>query len=57
MATKKQNMMFVGGAVAVVCGVVMILSWWPDVVSFFKGFLGMAVAIGGLVMMHEKNGQ
>ena len=50
----KKNRIFVGGIVVLIIGVWMILGWWPDVVSFFKGFLGIAVAGGGLLMMYVK---
>ncbi len=49
---QKMQAIFVSGLVVLVIGVSMILAWWPDVVSFFKGFLGMAAAIGGLLMMY-----
>ncbi len=49
---QKLQVIFISGLVILVIGVSMILAWWPDVVAFVKGFLGMAVAIGGLLMMY-----
>lgn len=48
------NALFALGVAVLLSGIVMILAWWPDVVSFFKGFLGIAVAVGGLLMMYVK---
>lgn len=49
---QKMQAVFVSGLVVLVIGVSMVLAWWPEVVSFFKGFLGIAAAIGGLLMMY-----
>lgn len=54
MANDKKDMIFVGGIGVLIIGVWMILAWWPHVVSFFKGFLGIAVAVAGLLMMYTK---
>ena len=54
MDDAKKNRIFIGGIFVLVIGVWMILAWWPDVVSFFKGFLGIVIAVGGLLMMYVK---
>lgn len=55
MSDKKyKQFLFPGGIVVLILGVWMILAWWGDVVLFFKGFLGIAVAVGGLLMMYTK---
>lgn len=54
MQQSKKDLIFAGGIVVVVIGIWMILAWWPHVVAFFKGFLGIAVAIAGLLMMYVK---
>lgn len=54
MMMEKENMMFMAGIAALILGICLILAWWPSVVAFFKGFLGIALAIGGLVMMYMK---
>lgn len=54
MEKNKKDMIFIGGIGVLIVGVWMILAWWPDVVAFFKGFLGIAVAVGGLLMMYVK---
>lgn len=50
----KKDLLFSSGIVVLIIGVWMILAWWPAVVSFFKGFLGIAVAVAGLLMMYAK---
>ncbi|HRZ41013.1 MAG TPA: hypothetical protein P5246_08390 [Candidatus Omnitrophota bacterium] len=49
---QKAQAIFVSGLVVLVIGISMVLAWWPDVISFFKGFLGVTAAIGGLLMMY-----
>jgi len=49
---QKTQAIFVSGLVVLVIGISMVLAWWPDVISFFKGFLGVTAAIGGLLMMY-----
>ncbi len=49
----KTQAVFVAGLVVLVFGVILILMWWPDVVSFFRGFLGIVVSIAGLLMMYS----
>ncbi len=44
--------LFLTGSIVLIVGLVLVLVWWPDVVSFMKGFIGMAVAIGGLVLLY-----
>jgi len=50
----KKNIMFICGIGVLVIGICMILAWWPSVVALFKGFLGIAVAVAGLLMMYAK---
>ena len=50
----KKDLIFYGGIGVLVFGVVLILAWWPHVVSLFQGFLGIALAIAGLLMMYIK---
>ena len=54
MKTDRNNLAFAGGAVLLVAGIVMVLMWWPDVVSVFRGFSGMIFAIAGLILMQLK---
>lgn len=54
MKGMNKNVLFLAGAGTLIVGVSMILAWWPDVVSFFKGFLGIVFAVAGLMLMHVK---
>ncbi len=44
--------LFLTGFLVLLAGIVMILIWWTDVVVFFKGVVGMAVALGGLLLLY-----
>ena len=46
---------FLAGGVILILGVTLILVWWADVVSLFKGALGIGLALGGLVMLYMVN--
>jgi len=52
---KKQfrNILFVLiGSVMLITGITLVLIWWPQVVSLFKGFIGMALAVAGLGVLY-----
>ncbi|MFP4473539.1 MAG: hypothetical protein ACLFPX_06725 [Candidatus Omnitrophota bacterium] len=51
---RKKDVLFLSGIIVLIIGLMMVLAWWPDVVSFFKGFVGIAVAVAGLLMMYAK---
>jgi uncharacterized membrane protein len=40
------------GAVMLVLGVSLILAWWPDVIAFVRGMIGMVLAVGGLLILY-----
>ncbi len=40
------------GVGMLVAGIVMVLTWWPDVIRLFRGFIGMAMAVAGLVVLY-----
>ena len=40
------------GFTVLVAGITMVLVWWQDVVSLFKGAIGMGVALGGLLLLY-----
>ena len=44
--------LFTIGTVILVFGMALILVWWSDVVIFFRGFLGVTVALGGLLILY-----
>jgi hypothetical protein len=49
----KKFIRFLIGVFVLLAGVTMILAWWPDVVSLFRGFLGIVLAIAGLLVLYS----
>ena len=49
--SSKPALLAVGGLVLVV-GLALILVWWQDVVSLFKGGFGIAVTLAGLLLLY-----
>ena len=43
------------GGFAAILGVTLILAWWPDVVSLFRGGVGIVLAVGGLLAIYSLN--
>ena len=41
------------GVVILIVGITMILAWWPQVVALFQGFLGLAFAIAGMLVLYS----
>jgi len=41
------------GIVVLLAGVTLILVWWPDVAALFRGFIGMALALAGLLVLYS----
>jgi len=48
----KRTVRILVGIVALVGGVTLVLLWWPQVVDLFKGFLGMALALTGMLILY-----
>ena len=48
---KNMIRLFIGG-VALVVGIALILAWWPDVASLFKGAIGIVLALVGMLVMY-----
>ena len=48
----KTFVLFVIGSFLVVLGTTLILIWWKDVVSLFKGALGIIFALAGLIVFY-----
>ena len=48
----KKFVLFVGGFFILVLGVTWILVFWNEVVSLFKGFSGIILALAGLFMLY-----
>jgi len=40
------------GSLVLIAGMTMVLVWWKDVVALWRGFSGMAVALGGLLLLY-----
>ena len=45
-------LLFICGSVVLVVGITLVLVWWHDVVVLFKGVIGMALALGGLLLLY-----
>jgi polyferredoxin len=40
------------GTFILILGTTLILAWWGDVVSLFRGGIGIVLAIGGLLTLY-----
>ena len=40
------------GGTLLVLGMTLVIVWWADVVSVFRGFLGIFLALGGLIVLY-----
>lgn len=40
------------GGFVLTSGMTFVLLWWPDVVSLFRGVIGMALALAGLLILY-----
>lgn len=43
---------FLGGMLALIAGVTLVLLWWNDVMVVFRGFIGVLIALGGLLILY-----
>ena len=48
----KKIFLFAAGALLLIVGIVMVLVWWKDVVSLFRGGVGMVVALAGMLVLY-----
>ncbi len=46
------SFLFVVGGALLVGGISLVLSWWLEVVLLFKGVIGMALALAGLLALY-----
>lgn len=44
--------LFLLGTAFLVVGTTLVLIWWQDVVSLFRGFIGVFIALGGLLILY-----
>jgi len=47
----KKFLLFVAGAGLLVLGIVLVLVWWPQVVTLFRGVAGMSLAVIGMLIL------
>lgn len=47
----KRLLLGIGGALCLVAGLALVLSWWSWVVVLFKGLVGMALALLGMILL------
>ena len=40
------------GCLLLIIGITMILQWWPQLVTVFKGSIGLVLALSGLVVLY-----
>ena len=50
--TYQKFVLYIVGSFLVVLGTTLILIWWKDVVSLFKGALGIIAALSGLIVFY-----
>jgi uncharacterized membrane protein len=48
----KKILFTIAGLVSLVLGIALILAWWPDVVSLFKGTIGVVLALAGMILLY-----
>lgn len=51
----KKFVLFLCGCFALVLGVTLTLIWWADVVSLFRGGVGLILALGGMIVLYSLN--
>ncbi|VAX38076.1 hypothetical protein MNBD_UNCLBAC01-1342 [hydrothermal vent metagenome] len=58
MVEKNSYKMFTTGLVGffvLILGITLTLMWWEDVVDLFRGFIGLLLAGGGLLILYSLN--
>ncbi|MCK5214292.1 MAG: hypothetical protein KAR05_02935 [Candidatus Omnitrophica bacterium] len=52
--TIKSNkpLLFIIGFTVLILGIALILVWWRDVASLFRGAISMFVALGGMLLLY-----
>ena len=48
----KKFLLFLCGNVVLVLGVMLILTWWQDVVILFRGAVGIIFALAGMLTLY-----
>ncbi len=47
----KKILLFAGGGIILILGISLILKYWVDVAVVFKGIIGIALALAGMLML------
>ena len=47
-----KGLLFFCGSVCLIVGMTMILVWWRDVATLFRGGIGVLLALGGLLLLY-----
>ncbi len=53
----RKFLMYLSACFILLVGIILVLVWWDSVVNLFKGFLGLAFALAGLLMLYILNNQ
>ena len=48
----KKFLLFLCGNIVLILGVMLILTWWQDVVVLFRGAVGMIFALAGMIVLY-----
>ena len=56
-STYKKFLKYLAGTFVLVLGLTLILVWWADVVSLFRGVAGMILALAGMVFLYSLRNQ
>ncbi|MCB9756970.1 MAG: hypothetical protein H6753_00940 [Candidatus Omnitrophica bacterium] len=43
---------FILGLSVMIAGITLVLLWWNDVMVVFRGFIGVLLALGGLLILY-----
>ncbi|HPN88581.1 MAG TPA: hypothetical protein PLH56_04505 [Candidatus Omnitrophota bacterium] len=48
----KRFLLFLSGIVVLILGIMLILTWWHDVVILFRGAIGMILSLAGMLILY-----
>ena len=44
--------LLISGLIFLILGITLVLDWWQDVLTVFRGFAGVIIALGGLLVLY-----
>ena len=47
-----KSVQFMAGGIILILGIALILTWWHDVEVLFKGGIGIAIALSGMIILY-----